>query len=457
MTPLSELLRGRSSFILPPPSPAEPARVRQAAERIRRRWPDVEIQPHDEDPEALASDMERRREADDWREFHWSDVMRTALAFFHSDLWQEPRFEPLFDFLLRQIGPDRESSGYRAYLRAMFRIYLATFESRSESTRRLAGIFSHENTWQATKLPIGALIHHPDIFDVDGAPGHIAAFMDTQDSPFHALRERGMEAPHGAGLMQAAHQQFVRRLTPRIANGDTDTVIEAVNKLLDWLRPPDENPLQGGAGPAIDALLLPWSKRDTPEDLKETIKTRLVDAYGDPRLSLAGAWSACDPLARKVILKWMVGATIRIFFEIVSQAEPSHMWPERREFWTGLYEEDRITEAWFDLSDTGAARARQLACHREDPSLESFARNTSRSAQDRRKCLLLMKIDERWVIEGSNSFKVHIFPSDDSTSVIPYEDSYTCEQFRDIAGPNEPQRIVHLGDWRNRVLTALLQ
>ena len=85
-----------------------------------------------------------------------------------------------------------------------------------------------------------------------------------------------------------------------------------------------------------------------------------------------------------------------------------------------------------------------------------FAENRSRGAEDRKKCLLIMNIDEKWVVEGSDNFKTHVFPRRRLSTWKPYEDCYTCEQFRDIKGRDEPERIVHNPySWRNRVLTAL--
>ena len=79
----------------------------------------------------------------------------------------------------------------------------------------------------------------------------------------------------------------------------------------------------------------------------------------------------------------------------------------------------------------------------------------SESSQDRRKCLLIMNVQGRWVVEGSHSFPTWVFPPGDLSVLTPYEASYTCDQLRHIQGPEQPERIVHLGDWRNKVLTAL--
>ena len=451
-TPLSEFVKNRRPFALPA-LPAKPQHVCRAAENIRLRWPGLEAERTTEDAEALASEMDRRRKADDWKGFYWADATDAARAFFGSDLWRKERFAPLFDLLLDQIDP----GGNRVYTRQMFRTYLDTFDQRSELTRclaeRLTRVFE-DGTLRMADLPIGPLVHHLHVFDVDYAPQAIAAYMDTLVPPFRALQDVGLEAPHGEGLMQQAHRLFVQALAPRIETGDS----AAADRLLDWLNPPEaEKPLGKGAGDALNALLLPWHTRDPDEQLKSMIKSRLVDAYGDPRTETTGAWAACSGDARRVVLKWLVGATIRVFFDIVTRADRTHMWTNRKRLWIDLDEEDRIKEAWFALSRAGANIARDLARKRDDPSLKKFSQNDSRNASDRNKCLLIMKIDGRWVVEGSHNFKTHIFSRIDQLSVTPYEPSYTCEQFREIRGKNEPKRFGHwsISAWRDNVLMAL--
>jgi len=451
-TSLSELVRVRRHFSLPQIS-TMPDHVCHASETIRRRWRDTETEETTENPEALALEMDHRRRTDDWQGFYWADATRTALTFLGSGLWREKRFAPLLDFLLDQVGP----GGNRVYTRAMFRKYLETFDQRSILTRQFAERLAHafeDDTLRMADMPIGPLVHHLHVFDVDYAPQAIATHMETHAPPFRALRDAGVEAPHGDGLMQRAHRLFVQALAPRIKNGD----FAAAETLLEWLSPPEaETSLQGGAGDALNALLLPWHARDPDEQLKSTIKSRLVDAYGDPRTETTGAWAACSGDARRVILKWLVGATIRVFFDIVTRADRTHMWTNRKRLWIDLDEEDRITEAWFALSRAGANIARDLARKRDDPSLEKFSQNDSRNTSDRNKCLLIMKIDGRWVVEGSHNFKTHVFSRRDQLSVTPYEPSYTCEQFREIRGKNEPKRFGHwsIGAWRDNVLMAL--
>ena len=446
MPPLSELLRGSRSPVSAR-LPAEPTAVLRSAQRISSRWGHVEVGVIEADPELLVKDMVRRRSTGDWRDFCWADATRTMRALIDSKLWREERFDELLRFLVAQVGPGVN----RPFIRTMFRKYLDTFDPESKLTRGLAPVL--KENWTEADLRIGPLVHRLRIFDLDTSPPQtIAAHMDSQDEPFHALREAGMEAPHGPGLMAAAHLRFVSRLAPRIENGDA----ESARKLLDWLNPTSERKsLQGpGAVKAIETLLLPWIQNDPSPSLKELVEGRLIGAYDDPRIQSTGDWPAVSDDARGVILKWLAGATIRVFFDIVTKAERSHMWADRRELWIDLYKRDNITQAWFALSKTGEDIAQRLVRERDGTSLR-FGRNDSWSSQDRQKCLLLMSVNGRWVVEGSHNFPTWVFPPGKLLSWKPYEDSYTCDQFRNIRGPEQPERIPHLPNWRNRILTAI--
>ena len=425
----------------------EPVAVQRAAASIARCWPHVDVEQVETDPKRLVRDADRRRRAGDWSDFYWTDVDRAARALIDSGLWRHARYADLLQFLLEQVRPGVN----RPYLRTLFRKYLETFDPASPLTRAFAPALKVH--WREAALPVEALVTQFRIFDLNPSPAQvIAAFMVGQDDPFGALRALGVEAPHGPGLIAAAHPFFVSSLAPRIAKGES----VATHRLLSWLKPDGEDdPLQGAsAAQAIDALLEPWEEQVPDPDLQHLIEARLLAAYGDPRIRSTGAWSLITAGARRVILKWLAGATIEVFFDIVTRADRTHMWSDRKRLWMDLFDDGLITQAWFALSDAGTGVAERLRRQHDEIPL-AFGRNRSSSSQDRNKCLLIMNVQGRWVVEGSHNFPTWVFPPGDLSVLVPYEDSYTCDQFRDIRGAERPERIVHLGDWRNKVLTAL--
>lgn len=446
MTSLSERLT-KGSPTVRPSMPDEPVAVLRAAASIAGTWPHVEIEATEENPERLVRGLELRRHTGDWSDFYWADLDRASRALIDHGLWRDRQHEDLLEFLLDQVRPGVN----RPYVRTLFRKYLETFDPGSALTRRLASVLKIH--WREAVLPVEALVTQFRIFDLDPSPSQvIAAFMVSQDDPFAALRELGVEAPHGPGLMAAAHPFFVSSLAPRIAKGESD----ATRRLLSWLSPEGgHDPLQGaGAAQALDALLKPWEGGDPDADLQHLIEARLLDAYGDPRIRSTGVWSLISAAAKRVILKWLAGATIQVFFDIVTQADRTHMWSDRKRLWMDLFDDGFITQAWFALSAAGIRVADRLRSERDEIPL-AFAQNRSQSSQDRHKCLLIMNVQGRWVVEGSHNFPTWVFPPGDSDAFMPYEDSYTCDQFRYFKGPEQPERIVHLGNWRNKVLMAL--
>ena len=446
MTSLSARLR-KGSPIAWRSMPEEPVAVQRAAASIARCWPHVDVEQVETDPKRLVRDVDHRRRSGDWSDFYWTDVDRAARALIDSGLWRHARYADLLQFLLDQVRPGVN----RPYLRTLFRKYIETFEPGSRLTRALAPVL--KVLWREATLPVEALVTQFRIFDLDPSPAQvIAAFMAGQDDPFAAVRSLGVEAPHGPGLMASGHPFFVSSLAPRIASGEP----AATQRLLAWLKPPGEDePLQGaGAAQAINVLLEPWDGRAPDSDHQRLIEARLLTAYGDPRIRSTGVWSLISAGARRVILKWLAGATIEVFFDIVTRADRTHMWSDRKRLWMDLFDDGLITQAWFALSDAGTSVAERLRRQHDEIPL-AFGRNRSSSSQDRHKCLLIMNVQGRWVVEGSHNFPTWVFPPGDLSVLVPYEDSYTCNQFRDIRGPERPERIVHLGDWRNKVLTAL--
>ncbi|MCY4320546.1 MAG: EH signature domain-containing protein [Alphaproteobacteria bacterium] len=446
MTSLSEhLKKGRST--LRQPMPDEPVAVLRACASIARTWPGIEIEPTEEDPEQLVRDVERRRRTGNWSDFYWADLDRASRALIDNGLWRNRRHRRLLQFLLDQVRPGVN----RPYLRTLIRKYLETFDPRSTLTRKLAPVLKAH--WREAKMPVEPLVTQFRIFDPEPAPSQvIASFMIRQENPFAALRGLGVEAPHGPGLMASAHSLFLSTLAPRIATGES----AATRRLLSWLNPEGEHaPLEGpGAAQALDVLLLPWERGDPDSDLRHLIEARLLAAYGDPRIESTGFWSSVCGRARRVILRWLASSTIQVFFDIVTQADRSHMWSDRKRLWMDLVDENLISEAWFALSENGSTIADRLYRENNETPL-AYARNRSRLSQDRRKCLLIMNVQGHWVVEGAHDFPTWVFPPGDVSVLTPYASSYTCEQIRDIRGSEQPKRIRHDSQWRNNVITAL--
>ena len=219
---------------------------------------------------------------------------------------------------------------------------------------------------------------------------------------------------------------------------------------MTWLRPAGQAPRQIGAGKAIEALLGIWIDRTPPKEVQTLLIDRLAQVYGHPRVNRQAVWDEIDPQLERVFLRWLMGSDIRFLFRVLTEVERGHMWADREEFWWTLYEQGRIDEVWIAFNDAGYQSALRKLPEDKGRTAGRFGRQVG----DKDKSLLIMRIGNKIIVEGTYSFKVHIFAADRSKSPKLYQPRYDVAQIRGIAGS---VTIPHLGSWQMRVLLALAQ
>ena len=123
------------------------------------------------------------------------------------------------------------------------------------------------------------------------------------------------------------------------------------------------------------------------------------------------------------------------------------MWQPRREFWWDLYEQRRIDAAWVAFSPNAAQTARRLAQGENKPEHFAYGEQTARGSRQYTS-LLILKIGNCIVVEGSHSYKVHVFRDSDRRAPRLFEMKYDCEQIR--LAPGHREQAHHVG-WQRRV------
>jgi len=424
-------------FLYQPPGLPTPTRVAAAADRILSRWPDVVAEPPERDRERLVMEMLRRLESWDWTGARMSLVTSAARALFDAERRSRPALEPLRRFYCEEI----ESSDSRTFLAAMMSVYLGSYAPSATHTTALARSLAkvRQRLDARSRSLVDAV---PDVLDPHKGAEALAALMVRMDAPWQGLRSLNLRSPHAPGIMDFAHLAFINLLAPMLDQP------AQIDRLLRWLKPDGQEPRASGAGEAIEALLMPWRDRDPTEQIQHDLTTRIVGCYGDPRVrQRAGAWSSVSEELLAILLRWLTGANIRFFLEIVSAVEESHMWAPRKKFWLGLYNQKRIDAAWVAFSEAGAELARRKAGNRPIPFGYQVA-GGSRSGT----CLLILKIGGKIVVEGSKSYKIHIFEEKNPHAPKLYQQSYDCEAIRMISSAQDRP---HLGNWQGWVLERI--
>ncbi|KQX34249.1 hypothetical protein ASD04_16535 [Devosia sp. Root436] len=409
-------------------------RLASTTDRIMARWPDVVVEPPDRDRERLVQEMQKRLETGDWSDTKMSLVTTAAVALFDQARRERSDLAALRKFYCEEI----ESSDRRTFLNTMVAVFIGSYEPGAAHTAALA------NALDRSRAKIGArwaalLGSVPELLDARVAPSALASRMVRMAVPWDDLRHLGLRSPHAPGLMDHVHLAFVEQLAPQLDHRS------GMERLIGWLKPEGQQARASGAAQAISALLSPWQSRAPSTDDERFLTEALITLYGDPRVHRGGAWETVPEQLRNVIIRWLTGENIRFFLDVVSAVEDNHMWEPRRKFWLGLHQQKRIDAAWVAFSPEAASYARQKGAGNK------FLRYGKQIAGggDNKKSLLVLQIGQKIVVEGSHSFKVHVFRDDGKRVPKLYQDRYDCQDIRDLPGS---WSTMHLGDWQGRVL-----
>ena len=417
-------------------------RLESAINRIVSRWPDVVAAPAS-DRETIVRKMQKRIASNRWQGATLAEVVRAARVIFEPEFRGRIALTKVRSFFRREIRVSTNS----AFLSAMASIYLATYQPKRSHSVRLARALNQSKDRLGRHWP-KVLGHFPDLFE-PGRPEHsIATAMLAMPDPWSGLQTLGFKNPHSDGLLRYAHLAFVRLCAPRLG---TD---EAVQHLLAWLRPAGREPMMAGAAPAIKALLDPWRRSNPNEELQERLIEGLLARYGDPRVRGIRVWDEVGEDHRNVMLRWLTGASIQFFLDVVTAVETSHMWEPRRKFWWSLYERGEITAAWVAFSPAAAERASSLNDQNSAATHLEFGKQVvGGGRRDTSLLILRTRKKSHIVVEGSHNYKVHIFADSHPQAPKLFEPAYDCEQIRFA---QNVIAIPHYSGWEWRVSSVIL-
>lgn len=421
-----------------PPALAAPKQLQSAIERVHRRWPNIVVEPRERDRERLVREMRRRLETNDWSGVTISDVTSAAVALFDEERRARVDLATLRQFYCAEIACSDSAS----FINSMFEIYVESYVPGAPHTVGLAGALSHSRNkiggrWETF------FTSFPECLDPHCAHKTLAERMTQMASPWSELQDLGLRSPHAPGLMDHAHLLFVGLTAPSLNDRPP------IDRFLKWLQPEGKGARLSGAAEAITALLTPWQHHNPREDDKHHLISRLTTMYGDPRVRGENAiWSGVAANLRAIMERWLTGENIRFFLDVVSAVDKSNMWEPRRKFWLDLHEQRRIDAAWVAFSNAAAAYAKN---HETGNAFLRFGHQVAGGTR-KNTSLLILKIGNKIVVEGSHDYKVHVFRSDNSKAPKLYEQSYDCEAIRHIAGA---WTRAHNGDWQGRVLEKI--
>lgn len=282
--------------------------------------------------------------------------------------------------------------------------------------------------------PWRSLGRHFRLFSVDEAPALLAdAFLESGeevDDFFERLRLRGRAAAGGLGLEMLLSASAKAEANMNRSEHMASRVI-ALSMHQETFRPKG----MLGTSPArarqalighAEALLLPWSQRDPPENTKAIIIEHLLRHYRDARLHTA-VWEDMRPPSRDTMRRWLSAETINAFFRLMSEMHienPGH-WRRRRKFWMAYL--DHIDHAWL----VAGAQAADLA--RKDEL--AFGRLSGARSDH---CVLMLVIKGMTIVDWNHAGSVRMWSPGDPKAPTLYGGTDGSRYLRtDLVAPTD--------------------
>ena len=306
-----------------------------------------------------------------------------------------------------------------AILQAVCETYLAIWARSKPKTTWLAQAI--ENRAQHLSMSWRrCFLTHPELLDPDTAPEQMAAKMADQRDPFHWLIAGGIAAPHSGQLMRELHFAWLKAIPePKSAND--------IEQIFSWVFPVGYPILDGElAASAVEKLLNPWSSVQPDGNIRKLLLNRIVETYGDPRNQRAEFWALVAEPTKKVLVRWLAGASMDALLSIITNSTDNNMWPPRHSFWKGLYDRGLIDEAWVALSPAAHDNGTSMFQTTKNPIYAMAGKQIAKSRKD--TCLLIMRIGRFTVVEGSHDYRVHVFQSSDPAAPLFYQEEYDAEK-----------------------------
>jgi hypothetical protein len=194
-------------------------------------------------------------------------------------------------------------------------------------------------------------------------------------------------------------------------------------------------------------LLKPFLSKDPPEYVKNII-LNVCNLLGDPRAK-SEKWYSIDLDAKRVVLRWKVGLTLKAFFAIIkyaakTESSADRMWKYREIFWNAYLDEKEIVEAWVLLGSVARANKKSFLDDAIDHGFLGTGVQTNHNA-------ILMKIGGLTLCEWSHSGRIRIWSEGNPQAPELYQEVYHKHELTEGADFETNHTGADRSTWQDKV------
>ena len=296
-------------------------------------------------------------------------------------------------------------------------------------------------------LSVVSLARKLDLFDTEAGPKNAAeSIAESKKTLREWIKKYELWPSFGTSpFAEAAFNSFLK------TNEGFRRTREFLNTIFEW-GVTDQSTLRYPASRSrlAESLLLPWRHHQPNDSIKNQLIAFLLKHYGDPRI-LKNLWQGISSEAIKVLIDWINGRTLELFFRILQDTADS-IWQFRQTFWTAYYKAGHIDEAWVALGPDAVIALKRLDVTKQLKYANLLASEPSQS-------VLLLRIGHLIFCEWSHNGRLRAQRIDAPTSPSMYASYYESSDLRFTSldfnnGQLQDPGLVHFsspaGGWQDR-------
>jgi len=338
---------------------------------------------------------------------------RSTWVFWHNgkNLLTDQKF---FSELRKYINTSNPSG----LIRSLASIYIREYRSRPNDVRKISElIISSLLVAESRSLSHWQNLHKSyEFFDYDKSSSNLLELLNNLHSANEFFIELEVSNEQKSiGLIEDVYLNFLKTFSRKLERNEGWQ--KHFGKFIDFsfngqfLRFPQHKIK------IIESLLLPWISKKPDEELKNKITKFLIENFSDLRIKPQN-WIGVSDSAKAIFKKWLSGAVLEQFFEIISESQGKHgeKWKYRKAFWMAYYNSDLIEDVWVILEKKYYNEAKNRL--EESISFGSVSSNDNRAA-------IIIKIGSFIFSEWSDVGKCRAWNENDRQAPALYKNLYS--------------------------------
>ncbi len=326
--------------------------------------------------------------------------------------------------------------------------YLLNYDLNDIDCKKIGNVILKVNS-KINDQRISPLIDKYALFSLGEDTRNVSTFLKSYDETFENFLVD--EFLVNQTVMQSKFMETVFRYVASDFKNNLN--VKYIKKIIDIYKNEDVINYENQSIHMIESFLDPWINQKPSPEIKKFLEEYLIDEFGDLRNpDEENKWLQIKEVHKKIFRRWLAGAQIEFFVNIISDVAYMDQWQYRRKFWLSYYDENRIDDAYVILGKD----AIDYINTKNHDNIINFGKFATGSRVRRDQSVLLLKINDLIIADWSHDGACRIWEESSKNHPEMFKDEYTRDELVENISFDPINHISSsYGTWQRRVASHI--